>query len=107
MLPVIGILLLAGLLYAFRSLFVAAMVNGQPISRVSLVRELEKQNGKQALNSLVTKTLIYQEARKQNVSVSDDEINGEMKKIEDNLQQQGQRLDQHLSDRYNTPLLFQ
>ena len=91
------ILLLAGLLYLSRSLFVAAMVNGQPISRMSVISELEKQSGKQALDTLVTKTLIQQEARKQNVTVNQDEINQEMKKIEDNVKKQGQTLDQVLS----------
>jgi foldase protein PrsA len=92
----LAVVLLAILLYAFRSVFVAAMVNGQPVTRLSLVQELEKQNGKQALNSLVTKTLIFQEARKQNVNVSDQEVDAELKKIEQNLSAQGQKLDQVL-----------
>jgi len=92
----IGALLIGGLLYYFRSLFVVATVNGEPISRISMVQELEKQGGKQALNSIVTKTLVQQEARKQNVTVSQDEINAELKKIEDNLKKQGQNLEQVL-----------
>ncbi len=59
-----GVIIAAALLYYFRSAFVAATVNGQPISRLSLVRELEKQGGKQAMDSLITKTLIDQEAKK-------------------------------------------
>lgn len=93
----LAVLLLAGLLYAFRSLFIVAMVNGQPISRVAFIQELERTAGKQTMNAVVTKTLISQEARKQNVNVSDDEVNKEIKKIEDNLKQQGQRLDQVLT----------
>lgn len=93
----LALVLLIALLYALRSVFVAAMVNGQPVTRLSLVQELEKQNGKQALNSLVTKTLILQEARKQNVSVTDQEVDAEIKKIEQNLSSQGQKLDQVLS----------
>jgi parvulin-like peptidyl-prolyl isomerase len=92
----VAALVLGGLLYYFRSLFVAATINGEPVSRVALVQELEKQGGKQALNTIVTKTLVQQEARKQNVTVSDDEVNAELKKIEDNLKKQGQDLNQVL-----------
>lgn len=92
----VGALILGGLLYYFRGLFIAATINGEPVSRIALIQELEKQGGKQALNTLVTKTLVMQEARKKNVTVSKDEINAEMKKIEDNLKSQGQNLDQVL-----------
>ncbi len=89
------ILLLAGL-YAARGFFIAATVNGQPILRTELIAELERQSGKQTLDSLVTKSLILQEADKQNVQVSDEQVDDEIKKIEDNLSQQGQTLDQVL-----------
>lgn len=94
---VLAVLVIAGLLYFFRSWLVVAMVNGQPISRLSYMNELERQAGKQTMNSLVTKTLILQEAKKQNVAVSDTEVNNEIKTIEDNLKQQGQQLDQVLT----------
>ena len=93
----LGILLVAALLYALRSWFIVATVNNQPISRLSYIQELERQAGKQTMNAIVTKTLIFQEAEKQNVSVSDNEVNSELKKIEDNLKKQGQRLDQVLT----------
>lgn len=88
---------LIGILYTARGLFVAALVNGQPITRLSVVSELEKQGGKQALNSLVIKTLIFQEANKQKVIVSQQEVNNEMKKVEDSITKQGQNLDQLLA----------
>lgn len=91
------ILLVIGLVYIFRSLFVAAMVNGEPITRVVVVGELERQSGKQALDTMVTKTLIMQEAKKQNVTVSPEEVASEVKKIEANVSQQGQTLDQVLA----------
>lgn len=87
---------LAVLLYSYRSLFIAATVNGQPISRLSIVQELEKQGGKQTLSTLVTKTLISQEAAKKNITVSQKQIDEELKKIEASLAQQGQTLDQVL-----------
>ena len=94
---VLGILAIVALLYLGRNLIVAAIVNGQPISRIAVIRELEKQGGKQALDSLVTKQLILQESRKKSISVSQKEIDDEMKKIEKNLEAQGQKLDQVLA----------
>lgn len=91
------IIAFGALLYVFRGLFVAVTVNGQPISRLSVVQEAEKQSGKQVLTTLVRNTLIEQEARKQNVSVSEQEIDEEIKKLEANLQKQGQKIDQVLS----------
>lgn len=94
---IIGIVLvLAALLFMFKSLFVVAVVNGQPISRLALIGELEKQSGKQTLNSLVTKTLILQEAKKQNINISQQEIDAEIIKIESNVKGQGKTLNDAL-----------
>lgn len=93
---VITILLLGAALYYFRGLFVAAVVNGQPISRLEVVRQTEQQSGKQTLDTLVRNALIEQKAKKENVSVTEKEINDEIKKLQDNLSKQGQNLDQVL-----------
>lgn len=90
------ILLLGALLFYFRGLFVAAVVNGQPISRLEVVRQTEQQAGKQTLDTLVRNALIEQRAKEQNITVSDQEINDEIKKLQDNLSKQGQNLDQVL-----------
>jgi len=90
------IIVLAGLLYYFRGQFVVAIVNGKPICRWTLIKELEKQAGKRTLESLITKTLILQEAKKQKVAVSDDEVNQEIKQIEENFTSQGQDFNQLL-----------
>ncbi|MDP2649265.1 MAG: hypothetical protein Q8P10_00315, partial [bacterium] len=50
--------------FFLKGLFVAALVNGEPITRVAIISELEKQGGKQALSSLVNQVLILQEAKK-------------------------------------------
>ena len=86
-------LVVFGLLYYFKGLFIVAIVNGQPISRISILQETEKQAGKQTLSSFITKTLIFQEAKKEKVSVEKKEIDGEVKKLEDNVAKQGQNLD--------------
>jgi len=95
-LPFLILLILIGFAYLFKSQFVSAVVNGKPIWRLSLVKELEKQSGQKMLDFLVTKTLILQEAKKQKVTVSDEEVNQEIKKIEESLVSQNQTLDQVL-----------
>jgi len=91
------IVLLGAALYYFRGLFVAAVVNGQPISRLEVVQQAEKQSGKQTLDTLVRDALIEQEAKKENVSVSDQEVNTEITTLQNNLKKQGQTLDQVLA----------
>ena len=94
---IIIIIILALGVYFFRSLFIVAAVNGQPIWRLTLIRELEKQSGKEALDALISKTLVLQEAKKQNVIVGKEEIDQEIKKLEENFSKQGQDLNQILS----------
>lgn len=93
---IVALLFLTGVAYYFKGFVVAAMVNGQPIYRITVLQELEKQGGKQILNTLVTRALILQEAKKQNITISDKEFNDEIKKIESNVSQRGQKLDQLL-----------
>jgi len=94
---IVGVIVVVGLLFYFKSLFVAAIVNGTPISRLALINDMDKQVGKRTLEAMITKMLIYQEAKKQNVTVSKKEIDSEVKKIEDSLSKQGQNLGQALS----------
>jgi len=68
-------LLVFVLLYFLKGFYIAAVVNGQPISRFSVIGELERRGGSQALDSLINQTLILQEAKKQNVTTTDQEIN--------------------------------
>jgi foldase protein PrsA len=93
------VLILLGLLYYFKSFFIAATVNGQPITRYEIVKELEAQGGKQTLNNLVTEKLIQQEAKKQNVTVDQKEVDNEIKKLDDSLKKQGQSLNDVLTAR--------
>lgn len=84
------------LLYAFRSQFVAATVNGQPISRMAYDTELQKEAGQKSMDALVTKMLVLQEANKENVTVSDKEVNDQINTIKQQLAKQGETLDQAL-----------
>lgn len=91
---IVAVVILLGI---FRGQFVVANVNGEQISRIELIRELEKAEGKRILDSLVTQTLITQEAKKRNVSATDGEIRDEIAKIEKNISDQGQKLDDLLA----------
>lgn len=91
------VVILAIAAFLLKGLFVAALVNGQPIMRLDVIKELEKQGGKQTLSSLINQTLILQEANKKNIQVSQAEIDKAEKQIEDSLKSQGQNLDAALA----------
>lgn len=93
----VAVILITTALFFARGFFVVATVNGSPISRLAVMRELEKQGGKQVLESLIDKNLIETELKKQKVTVSQEEIDGEIKKIEAQVNTQGKTLDQALA----------
>jgi len=94
----LGILLIAlvSLIYYFKSSFIAAIVNGQPIWRTTLNKQLTKQFGEQLLESLITQTLIEQQAKTKGIIISGEKIASETAKIEEQVIAQGQTLDQIL-----------
>jgi len=96
-LSVIIIVVVVCVLYLLKGLFIAAIVNGTPISRFTVTSELEQKDGKQVLSNLVAQTLIEQEARRRHVSVSQKEVDDSVKTIEANLASQGQTLDEALA----------
>jgi foldase protein PrsA len=87
------VVLFLGLLYFVKSLFIVALVNGMPVTRIAVIEQLEKAQGKAALESLVTKTLVQQEANKKGVKVSKEDIDKELVSIENSLKAQNQDLD--------------
>lgn len=93
----LAVLILAGLVYFLKGQLIVATVNGKPVWRLTLLAELEKQSGKEVLDSLITKTLILQEAQKQKVIISEDEITQEITTLEEKIREQGQDLDNLLS----------
>ena len=100
-----ALLMLAALFY-FKGLFVAALVNGSPISRMQVIEELERQSGKQALESLITQKLIQGELDKKGITVGNDAINEEIKKIEAQVSQQGGTLQMALAQQGLTEKKF-
>lgn len=78
---ILAVVLLGIVLYINRGLFVAALVNGQPISRLTIIDEIENQYGAGVLNRLIDRNLIIQEASKQNINVTQEEIDKRRKEI--------------------------
>lgn len=83
--------------YMYRGVFVVATVNGSPISRLSVVKELESKAGKSIVETMITKKLIDGEIKKAGIVVSDADIDAEMKKIEDQVSTQGGTLEEALA----------
>jgi len=95
---IIAIIALIGFLaYRYKGLFIAATVNGTPISRRAVVKELESVSGKSALDSMITQKLINDEALKKGVTVTNEEVDAELKNVEAQVKAQGMTLDQALS----------
>ena len=90
---VLAVLLLGGLSYYYKSLFIAATVNGNPISRWSVLSQLEASSGKNVLDSIITKKLIEDEAASKNVSVTAEDVDTEIKSIEERLKSQNTTLE--------------
>ncbi|MFH0979839.1 MAG: SurA N-terminal domain-containing protein, partial [Candidatus Roizmanbacteria bacterium] len=78
-----------------KTCFVAS-VNGQLISRLSVIKDLEKQGGQKTLDVIILKALVTQEAKKKKIVISQKDVDTEIKKIEANIVSQGLTLDQLL-----------
>lgn len=92
----LAVIILGILIYLFKGFFVAATVNGEIIPRWAVIQKLEKANGEGALNYIITTKLIYREMEKDNISVTTEEVNAQIKKIEDALTAQGRTLEQDM-----------
>lgn len=90
---IIVVLLLAGLGYYYKGVFVVAAIDGHPISRLSVVKRLEKQAGKTTLDTMIDDTLVNNAAKAKGITVSDSDIDSELKKIEAQVTAQGLTLD--------------
>lgn len=90
------VIIVASLAYVNKGLFIAASVNGDLISRFSVISELEKTSGKVALESLITHSLISKEAEKNFVVAGKEEVDAEITDIENQIAIQGMTLDEAL-----------
>ena len=90
---ILVLFIVVGLIYLGKKYLFAASVNGQFINRLSVIKDLEKQGGQKVLDSIILKTLINQEAKKRKTGISQQEIDAELLKIENNVTSQGSTLD--------------
>lgn len=82
------ILLIAGiLLLAFykKEWFIAATVNSSPVSSLDLLIRLNQQFRTQTLDQLINEKIILQEASKNNISISEQEISSKIGALEKNV----------------------
>jgi len=103
---VLLLIILLGLAYLYKGLFIVAMVNGKPISRFAQIERMQKtvtQNGqtagKESLDNLITEELISQEAKNQNIVISDADIQKEIDNLTKSVEAQGTTLDAALATR--------
>ena len=82
-----------GALYYFRGSFIAATVNGQPISRFEIIKRLETTGGKDALENAITEVLVIQEAKKLNALATKADIDTEIAKVREEIAVTGQTLE--------------
>lgn len=85
---IIALVILALLAFKFKNLFVVATVNGSPITRLELEKELNNKYADQTLENMISEQVILSEARKKGISISDADVNTKIKEIEDRLKGQ-------------------
>jgi foldase protein PrsA len=90
--PLIFLLILAAV-YLIKDEVIVASVNGKPVTRWALIRNLEKQSGSAVLENMTLQMLVEQQLQKEGIKVSDEEMEAELAKIEEQLAAQGQNLD--------------
>ncbi len=90
---VIACILIFLMAFIFKGVFVAASVNGEPISRIVVIKSLEKQSGQMVLDNLITKKLILQEADNRKIVIVQKDIDNEIKTISESLKKQGTTLE--------------
>jgi parvulin-like peptidyl-prolyl isomerase len=93
---ILSFILLLGVLFLIKSLIFAAFVNGRPIFRLSVVSIAEKQNGSTVLANLIEKELIFNEAKKAGIKISEQMVDEEINNINEILKQQNITLEQAL-----------
>ncbi len=93
---IVTVLVVGATLYT-QGFVTAAKVNGESISRLSVVSELEEQAGATVLDSMISDILIEQAATKAGVTVTDAEVATEITAIESQITSQGGTLEEVLA----------
>ena len=80
-----SIIILAIIFWKFKGNIIAATINGRPISRFELNRQLISRYGKQTLDNLINEKLLLRATRDKGIAVTNEEINLRIKEIEARL----------------------
>jgi disulfide bond formation protein DsbB len=89
------VLVIVGFLFT-RGYIVAATVNGSPISRFALNERLERQDGKQTLEAMINEKVLADEFARLGITVEQEVVTEQIKKIEAQIAAQGGTLDDAL-----------
>jgi hypothetical protein len=89
---VIGLIVLSGL-----KLFVAGFVNGRPISRIWLDRELERRVGQRLMDAEIGKILVMQEAKKKGIKVTTADVKQRGDVFKSEVEKQGSTFEDFLN----------
>ena len=92
----LSFILLLIVLFLVKSLIFAAFVNGRPIFRLNVISVAEKQDGATVLENLIEKQLIFNEAKKAGIKISDQVVDEEINNIKEILTQQNITLEEAL-----------
>jgi foldase protein PrsA len=82
------ILVLIIVVWQFKGMFIAATVNGSPISRFQVDDQLRKRFGSQVLDNIINERLIMGATRQKGIFVTEAEITAKISEIEKRLQGQ-------------------
>jgi hypothetical protein len=94
--PII-ILIVLLILWFLKDQLIVATINGKPITRFQVIKELEQQGASQILESLITRELVDQAVKEAGVEVDEEAVAAQMAEIEESLTAQGQNLDDILA----------
>lgn len=95
-----------GALFYLRGLFIAAIIDGAPMSRLSVIQELETVSGRQALDALIVRRLVAAEAKRRGISINTEDVNAEIRRIEERISRQGRTLEMMLAQQNMAPDRF-
>lgn len=79
----ISVLVVLAFFYLSLKWIILGFVDQTPITRIEMYKLLEKKYGQELREQLIVEKLVLNEAVRRNVSMGEDEINGELKKIEE------------------------
>ncbi len=84
--------------YYLKGFLIAATVNGKPIWRAKIVKQMEKYYGANILDYLVTQELIQQEATNKGITITEKDIEDELNQTEEEIKASGTTLEKVLQE---------